>query len=70
MVSVVLALGFYIGLNFMATPPPTSSNVIFDEHSRDPQIFTPLTEKDDQPIEPISDIGIDQINELMFRDLK
>ncbi|KAJ8436523.1 hypothetical protein Cgig2_026638 [Carnegiea gigantea] len=70
MVLVVLALGFYIGLNFMATPPPTSSSVIFDEHSREPQMVASQTRKDDQPIEPISDIGIDRINELMFRDLK
>ena len=29
MVTVVLALGFYIGLNFMATPSPTSLNTMF-----------------------------------------
>lgn len=70
MVIIVLGLAFYIGLNFLATPSPTSLNVIFDEHSREPQIFTTSTTEDDQPIEPISDIGINQINELMFRDLK
>ncbi|XP_021741416.1 phosphatidylinositol N-acetylglucosaminyltransferase subunit P-like [Chenopodium quinoa] len=68
MVIIVLGLAFYIGLNFMATPSPTSLNVIYDEHSRDPQNFT--TVEDDQPIESISDIDINQINELMFRDLK
>lgn len=31
MVTIVLAIGFYIGLNFMATPPPTSLNTIFGE---------------------------------------
>ncbi|KNA07718.1 hypothetical protein SOVF_169300 [Spinacia oleracea] len=70
MVIIVLGLAFYIGLNFMATPSPTSLNVIFDEHSREPQEFTTSAIEDNLPIEPISDIGINQINELMFRDLK
>ncbi|KAJ4971377.1 hypothetical protein NE237_004476 [Protea cynaroides] len=30
MVTVVLTMVFYLGLNFMATPPPTSLNTIFD----------------------------------------
>ncbi|XVF31786.1 hypothetical protein REPUB_Repub17cG0022400 [Reevesia pubescens] len=29
MVTIVLAIGFYIGLNFMSTPPPTSLTTIF-----------------------------------------
>ena len=29
MVTVVLALGFYLGLNFMSTPSPTSLNTVF-----------------------------------------
>ncbi|KAK9705900.1 hypothetical protein RND81_07G090900 [Saponaria officinalis] len=70
MVIIVLTLAFYIGLNFIATRPPTSLNVIFDEHSRDPQTFTSVTGEDDRPIEPISDIGVHQINELMFKDPK
>lgn len=70
MVTIVLALGFYIGLNFMSTPPPTSLNTIFDEFSREPSTFKLSKEGDenDQPIEPISDIGIDRINHLMFDD--
>ncbi|KMT03201.1 hypothetical protein BVRB_8g197500 [Beta vulgaris subsp. vulgaris] len=70
MVIIVLGLAFYIGLNFMATPSPTSLHVIFDEHSREPQTSRALTGEDDQPIEPISDIGINRINELMFKDFK
>ncbi|EXB70707.1 hypothetical protein L484_023893 [Morus notabilis] len=70
MVTVVLALGFYIGLNFMFTPPPTSLNSLFDEFSREPATSKPSMEGDDQPIEPISDIGIDRINHLMFKDVK
>ncbi|XP_052175782.1 phosphatidylinositol N-acetylglucosaminyltransferase subunit P-like [Diospyros lotus] len=66
MVTVVLALGFYIGLNFMATPTPTSLNTIFDEYSREPSSFKPCVEGEEQPIEPISDIGINRINKLMF----
>lgn len=29
MVSIILALTFYLGLNFMATPPSTSFNTMF-----------------------------------------
>ncbi|CAL5440116.1 unnamed protein product [Camellia sinensis] len=88
MVTIVLAIGFYIGLNFMVTPPPTSLNTIFGgcvgmcpilpgiapselyEYSREPLIFEPSMEGDEQPIEPISDIGINLINDLMFNDQK
>ncbi|XP_057538293.1 phosphatidylinositol N-acetylglucosaminyltransferase subunit P isoform X2 [Amaranthus tricolor] len=70
MVIIVLGLAFYIGLNFMTTPSPTSLNVVFDEHSRDPQIYSKLNEDDDRPIESISDLDINKINELMFGDLE
>ncbi|KAK2974247.1 hypothetical protein RJ640_016733, partial [Escallonia rubra] len=66
MVTVVMAVVFYIGLNFMATPPPTSFNTIFDEFTREPLSFGPSVGEDEQAIEPISDIGISQINELML----
>lgn len=36
-----------------------------DEYSREPMSFEPST-GDEQPIEPIADIGIDRINDLMF----
>lgn len=68
MVTVVLAIGCYIGLNFIATPPPTSLNVIYDEYSREPQKHLLSDNEEDQPIEPISDIGIDEINNMMFRE--
>ncbi|KAL0397442.1 UNVERIFIED_CONTAM: Phosphatidylinositol N-acetylglucosaminyltransferase subunit P [Sesamum calycinum] len=68
-VTVVLAIGFYIGVNFMATPPPTSLNSMFDEFSREPLSGIPSKDDDDdQPIEPISDIDITQINEIMFNN--
>ncbi|GAB2300295.1 hypothetical protein Dimus_034331 [Dionaea muscipula] len=70
MVIVVLMLVFYIGINFMATPPPTSLTVMFDEYSREPQCLRPSALDDDQPIEPISDLGISRINDLMFKDTK
>ncbi|KAG8391441.1 hypothetical protein BUALT_Bualt01G0188100 [Buddleja alternifolia] len=70
MVTIVLAIGFYIGLNFMATPPPTSLYSMFDEHSREPLCGVPSTDDDEQPIEPISDIGINQINDIMFNNIK
>ncbi|KAL0425467.1 UNVERIFIED_CONTAM: Phosphatidylinositol N-acetylglucosaminyltransferase subunit P [Sesamum radiatum] len=70
-VTVVLAIGFYIGVNFMATPPPTSLNSMFDEFSREPLSGIPSKDDDDdQPIEPISDIDITQINEIMFNNKK
>ncbi|GKV20302.1 hypothetical protein SLEP1_g30451 [Rubroshorea leprosula] len=66
MVIIVLAIGFYVGLNFMSTPPPTSLNTIFDEFSREPSRFQPQMEGEEQPIEPISDISVNKINFLMF----
>lgn len=38
---------------------------ISDEHSREPLTFI-AAQGLDQPIKPISDIGIDYVNELMF----
>ncbi|XP_074592129.1 phosphatidylinositol N-acetylglucosaminyltransferase subunit P-like [Curcuma longa] len=64
MVTVVLAMVFYLGLNFMVTPSPTSFNVMFDEHSRERPSVSFLGEE--QPIEPIYDIPVDQINNLIF----
>ncbi|KAL1087528.1 hypothetical protein V6Z11_D08G189500 [Gossypium hirsutum] len=70
MVIIVLAVIFYIGLNFMSTPPPTLLTTMFDEFSREPSSFLSHMEGDEQPIEPISDLGIDKINVLMFDDAK
>ncbi|XP_010534469.1 PREDICTED: phosphatidylinositol N-acetylglucosaminyltransferase subunit P-like isoform X2 [Tarenaya hassleriana] len=68
MVTVVLMLVFYIGLNFMSTPSPSSLNTLFDEYCREPGDFVPETEEEEQdrPIEPISDLDITKINHLMF----
>ncbi|CAK9318922.1 unnamed protein product [Citrullus colocynthis] len=68
MVSIALALLFYIGINFLSTPTPTSFHIIFDEFSKEPSISA--CSEQDRPIEPISDIGINRINELMFNDKK
>ncbi|KAL2341110.1 hypothetical protein Fmac_009050 [Flemingia macrophylla] len=68
MVTIVLMLGFYIGLNFISTPSPACLNVVFDEFSRDPSSLESFLTGDEKPIEPISDIGIDRINEIMFND--
>ncbi|XP_047336546.1 phosphatidylinositol N-acetylglucosaminyltransferase subunit P [Impatiens glandulifera] len=71
MVTIALAILFYIGLNFMATPSPTSLTTIFDDYSRDALNSSDLSMEDDErPIEPISDLGIDLINDLMFKDWK
>uniref|UniRef100_A0A6V7QVH0 PIG-P domain-containing protein n=1 Tax=Ananas comosus var. bracteatus TaxID=296719 RepID=A0A6V7QVH0_ANACO len=64
-VAVVLGLVFYLGLNFMLTPPPNSFNTMFDDYSRERSMVM-LAEGLEKPIEPISDIGIDQINNRMF----
>ncbi|XP_065039234.1 phosphatidylinositol N-acetylglucosaminyltransferase subunit P-like isoform X1 [Musa acuminata AAA Group] len=64
-VTVVLAMVSYLGLNFMVTPPPTSFNIMFDEYSRERSTATSLG-GEERPIEPISDIGVEQINNIMF----
>ncbi|KAL6844193.1 hypothetical protein ACP4OV_025866 [Aristida adscensionis] len=66
-VAVALSMAIYMGLNFVATPPPASFSNIFDENSRERTVFSPEAEAE-RPIEPISDISIDQINNLMFSD--
>ncbi|KAJ3687764.1 hypothetical protein LUZ61_016928 [Rhynchospora tenuis] len=65
--SVFLMMALYLGLNFLATPPSYSPNTIYDEYSREPTAFA-LLEGMEKPIDPISDVGIDQINHLMFGD--
>ncbi|URE01060.1 phosphatidylinositol N-acetylglucosaminyltransferase subunit [Musa troglodytarum] len=64
-VTVVLAMVSYLGLNFLVTPLPTSFNIMFDEYSRERSTVTSLR-GEECPIEPISDIGVDQINNIMF----
>ncbi|OEL24754.1 Phosphatidylinositol N-acetylglucosaminyltransferase subunit P [Dichanthelium oligosanthes] len=66
-VAVALSMVIYIGLNFLATPPPTSFSTMFDENSRERMAFSPAMEEE-RPIEPILDIGVVQINNLMFGD--
>ncbi|KAL1802441.1 hypothetical protein ACET3Z_031088 [Daucus carota] len=68
MVTLVLVIVFYIGINFMVTPPPTSFNTIFDEHTRNPVSLVPSTEEYESPIPPMFDISISQINDAMFSD--
>ncbi|KAG7588037.1 PIG-P [Arabidopsis suecica] len=67
MVTLLLTLVFYIGLNFMSTSTTTSFNTLFDEYSREDVDFLLLMKNgDDRPIDPISDIDITRINDLMF----
>ncbi|XP_057456549.1 phosphatidylinositol N-acetylglucosaminyltransferase subunit P-like [Lotus japonicus] len=68
MVSIVLMLGFYIGLNFISTPSPASIYTVFDEFSRDPLSLDCSLAGEEKPIDPISDIGIDRINDVMFNN--
>ncbi|KAF0930165.1 hypothetical protein E2562_030319 [Oryza meyeriana var. granulata] len=55
----------YMGSNFLLAPAPTSLATVSDEFAREPAASTSAT-GEEKPIEPISDIGIDQINRLMF----
>ncbi|CAM0871323.1 unnamed protein product [Alopecurus aequalis] len=70
MVAVALSLLAYVGSNFLATPPPTSFTTIFDEYSRERAADATAEQEEDaeaeRPIEPISDISIHHINNLMF----
>ncbi|XP_047965928.1 phosphatidylinositol N-acetylglucosaminyltransferase subunit P-like isoform X2 [Salvia hispanica] len=79
-VIIVLAIIFYIAANFVATPPPTSLDIMFGkidflsfclhyEFSRELLSGVPSTDGDEHSIEPISDIGIDRINNIMFDSL-
>ncbi|KAL8542575.1 hypothetical protein ACS0TY_003452 [Phlomoides rotata] len=59
LVTIILGIGVYIGLNFLATPPPTSLKTMFDEFSKE------LLDDDDLAIGSLSDIGISNVNELL-----
>ncbi|XWS75661.1 hypothetical protein CRYUN_Cryun01aG0110300 [Craigia yunnanensis] len=50
--------------------PSGSSIILADEFSREPSSFLSHIEGDEQvlPIDPISDLGINKINVLMFDD--
>ncbi|XP_078447284.1 phosphatidylinositol N-acetylglucosaminyltransferase subunit P-like [Wolffia australiana] len=65
-VGTILALIFYLGLNFMSTPPPTSFATIFDEQSRYCSSPVERGDETEKPIDPISDISITEVNYLMF----
>ncbi|ESQ29308.1 hypothetical protein EUTSA_v10024054mg, partial [Eutrema salsugineum] len=45
MVIVLLALGFYIALNFMSTSNPTSLTTLFDDYSREAENLDPEMKK-------------------------
>ncbi|XP_047043618.1 phosphatidylinositol N-acetylglucosaminyltransferase subunit P-like [Lolium rigidum] len=57
----------YVASNFLLSPPPASFDTISDEHARYRASSSPGTGAD-RPVEPISDIGIDRMNHLMFGD--
>ncbi|KAL8028405.1 hypothetical protein ABFX02_14G157800 [Erythranthe guttata] len=57
MAGIVLAIGLYTGLSFLATPPPTSLKSMFDEYSNEALSFLLPENEDDERIEPISDIS-------------
>ncbi|CAH2047879.1 unnamed protein product [Thlaspi arvense] len=64
-VTLLLALAFYIGLNFMSTSNSTSLNTLFDDYSREAEdSVSEMKKEEDRQIESISDIGITRINDL------
>lgn len=48
----------------------TFCSIFADEFSREPVSGAPSPDDDEQPIDPISDIGINKINEIMFNNFK
>ncbi|CAI0440103.1 unnamed protein product [Linum tenue] len=69
MVAIVLALAFYIGLNFISTPSTTSMSMVFDEVTReatDDVKLPPGDQQQQEAIKPISDIPVYKVNHLMF----
>ncbi|KAK4416107.1 Phosphatidylinositol N-acetylglucosaminyltransferase subunit P [Sesamum alatum] len=75
MVTIVVAIGIYVGMDFLATPPPTSLKSIFDEWSEEPPLSVSgilSANDDDQPsynIQPITDTDINQVDETMHDEL-
>ncbi|KAM0854338.1 hypothetical protein ACQ4PT_050493 [Festuca glaucescens] len=67
LVAVAQVMILYVASNFLLAPPPASFDTISDEHARDPAASSPGTGAD-RPVEPISDVGIDRMNHLMFGD--
>ncbi|XP_047979603.1 phosphatidylinositol N-acetylglucosaminyltransferase subunit P-like [Salvia hispanica] len=68
MVMIVVAIVSYTSLNFLATPPPTSMKLIFDDYSEDILTGIPITDDGEPAIEPLSYMSIDQVDQ-MFDDL-
>ncbi|KAG8363489.1 hypothetical protein BUALT_Bualt19G0027700 [Buddleja alternifolia] len=64
-VTIVLAIGLYSGLDLMAIPPPISLDSMFDEYAEEPVSGMSWTNDNEQHIEAISDVGINQINNSM-----
>ncbi|EEC67478.1 hypothetical protein OsI_34721 [Oryza sativa Indica Group] len=55
----------YMASNFLLAPAPTCLATISDEFAREPAACGTAT-GEEKPIEDISDISIDKINNLMF----
>ncbi|XP_057800262.1 phosphatidylinositol N-acetylglucosaminyltransferase subunit P-like [Salvia miltiorrhiza] len=64
-VMIVVAIVLYTGLNFLATPPPTSMKLIFEEYSEDILTGIPITDDGEPVLEPLSDMGIDHVDQLL-----
>ncbi|PIN00339.1 N-acetylglucosaminyltransferase complex, subunit PIG-P [Handroanthus impetiginosus] len=63
MAAIILAIGCYIGLNFMATPPPTSLKSIVDECGNELLRDILSTYEDEQAVKPITHVGVTQFTD-------
>ncbi|KAJ7118606.1 hypothetical protein O6H91_02G115200 [Diphasiastrum complanatum] len=66
MVVPLFVCSVYISLNHITTPPPHSFNTIFDEHTREHFGDRVIPDEVEEPIHPISDIPIIEVNTLLF----
>uniref|UniRef100_A0A0A9HLW9 PIG-P domain-containing protein n=1 Tax=Arundo donax TaxID=35708 RepID=A0A0A9HLW9_ARUDO len=56
----------YMGSNLLLTPPPGSLHTVHDEYARERSMPSARGTGAEKPVEPIADIGIHQINHLIF----
>ncbi|XP_002990996.2 phosphatidylinositol N-acetylglucosaminyltransferase subunit P [Selaginella moellendorffii] len=61
MLAIPFTLLTYVSLNHLATPPASSFNTLFDDHTREPVVVA-----GGQAIQPIGDLSLVQVNRAMF----
>ncbi|GLJ36934.1 hypothetical protein SUGI_0746850 [Cryptomeria japonica] len=68
LVTIIFIMSFYLSLNCMATVPATSWSSLFDEYTREASrsLSGHASTNEEDPIDPISDIRITEINARVF----